>query len=98
MVPITSANCSVSSGCHLAMQTGGGVVNMLVGVIAEECNDERLMIKPCDPEHSYVIDKLTGHNLGACNPSTTMPLDSPMLGAADIQIIYDWICQGAIQD
>ena len=81
------------------METGGGVVNMLVNVIAEECSDERMMIKPCDPEHSYVIDKLTNHNLKpSCSPVTTMPLDRPQQNAADIQTIYDWICAGAIED
>jgi hypothetical protein len=98
VVPITSANCAISAGCHSAMSTGGGVVNMLVGVIAEECNDERFMVKPCDPEHSYVIDKLTNHNLSACNPQTTMPYNLPMLAAPDIQTIYDWICAGAVDN
>jgi len=98
VVPITTSNCSISAACHSAMQTSGGVVNMLVNIIAEECTDERLMIKPCDPEHSYVIDKLTGHNLDACNPTTTMPLNGSPLSKADVQTIYDWICAGAIED
>lgn len=93
VVPITSPNCGTSAGCHLAMQSGGELYNQFVNVIAEECLDLRMMIKPGDPEHSYVINKLTGKNL--CNPATTMPLDQPMLPASDIQVIYDWIAAGA---
>lgn len=92
VVPITSANCS-NSQCHLAMASGSGVRDQLVNRVAEECNDLRLMIKPGDPEHSYAIHKLTNHNL--CFPATTMPLNSKMLSTAEIQTIYDWICQGA---
>ena len=94
VVPITTPNCSTSQACHVAMKSGGGVSNMLVGVIAEECLDGRLMIKPCDPEHSYVIHKLTGHNLSQCSPATTMPLGGAPLSHAEIQTIYDWICAG----
>jgi hypothetical protein len=93
VVPITSPNCGTMAACHLAMVSGSGVYDQLVNRPAEECNDPRLMINPSDPEHSYVINKLTGHNL--CSPPTTMPLDSAQLPAADIQTIYDWICEGA---
>jgi hypothetical protein len=86
-------NCSTMAACHLAMQSGSGVHDQLVGRIAEECLDVRLMVQPGDPEHSYVIHKLTNHNL--CTPPTTMPLNQPPLSTKDIQTIYDWICQGA---
>jgi hypothetical protein len=95
VVPVTSTNCSTSAGCHLAMQSGPGVYDQLVNRIAEECDDLRMMVTPGDPEGSYVIHKLTGHNL--CSPATTMPLEQPMLAAADIQTVYDWICEGAPQ-
>ncbi len=93
VVPITSQNCSTTSACHLAMASGNGVHDQLVDRVAEECTDIRMMVAPGDPEHSYVIHKLTGKNL--CAPPSTMPLDKPMLSAKDIQTIYDWICQGA---
>ncbi len=98
VVPITTANCATTPACHTAMESGPGVFNMLVGIIAEECLDERLMIKPGDPEHSYVINKLTGRNLEACSPETTMPLGGALLPSADVQTIYDWICAGATND
>jgi hypothetical protein len=94
VVPITTSNCSETQ-CHLAMQSGSGIHDQLVGRVAEECSDLRLMVNPGDPEHSYVIHKLTNHNLATCAPVTTMPLDQAMLPANEIQTIYDWICQGA---
>jgi hypothetical protein len=96
VVPITSSNCTTSAGCHLAMQSGSGVYDQLVNRIAEECDDLRMMITPGDPEGSYVIHKLTGHNL--CSPATTMPLQQTPLTEADIQTIYDWICEGCPQN
>ena len=83
------------AACHLAMQSGSGVHDQLVNRPAEECNDARLMVNPGNPECSYAIHKLTGTNQGACAPATTMPLNAATLSAAEIQIIYDWICDGA---
>jgi hypothetical protein len=96
VVPITTSNCTTSAACHLAMTSGPGIYDQLVNRVAEECDDLRMMITPGDPEHSYVIHKLTGHNL--CSPPTTMPLDQAQLGDADIQTIYDWICEGCPQN
>ena len=92
VVPITQSSCS-NAACHLAMQSGSGVVDQLVNRIAEECSDLRMMVNPGDPEGSYVIHKLTNHNL--CSPATTMPLNGATLPASEIQTIYDWICEGA---
>lgn len=90
---ITAKNCLSSGACHLAMQSANGLYQMLVGRIAEECTDNRLMVNPGDPEHSYVIQKITDHNLCAGEPP--MPLDGTPLASADIQTVYDWICEGA---
>jgi hypothetical protein len=63
--------------------------------------DGRLRAAPGDPEHSYVIDKLTSHNL--CSGSG-MPKGFGFNGkwkplpAAEIQKVYDWICAGAKND
>jgi hypothetical protein len=96
VVAITSPNCGTMAACHLAMQSGNGVYDQLVNRVAEECDDLRLMVNPGHPESSYVIHKLTAHNL--CSPATTMPLDSAPLSPAHIQTIYDWICEGAPQN
>jgi hypothetical protein len=74
------------------MTSGSGVVGQFVDRPSEECGN-RMMVNPGDPEGSYVIHKLTGKNL--CSPFSTMPLDKPTLSAADVQTVYDWICEGA---
>jgi hypothetical protein len=89
---ITAKNCSAAA-CHSAMATANGLYQMMVDRIAEECTDNRLMVKPGDPEHSYMIQKVTDHNLCASEPP--MPLTGAPLASADIQVIYDWICEGA---
>jgi len=95
VVPITAANCSMGTGCHLAAKTANGVYDQFVNRIAEQCTDTRLMVKPGDPEHSYVIHKMTNHNI--CT-GQTMPKDQAMVGDPEIQVIYDWICSGAPND
>jgi hypothetical protein len=92
VVPITAANCSVGTGCHVAAKTANGLYDQFVNRIAEQCSDSRLMIKPSDPEHSYVIHKITNHNICV---GQTMPKDQAMIDAAKVQVIYDWICTGA---
>lgn len=92
VVPITTMSCAKGSGCHVAAKSAPGMVDQFVNRIAEQCLDSRLMIEPGAPEKSYLIHKLTNHNI--CT-GQTMPKDEPMLAAGDIQIIYDWICNGA---
>lgn len=93
VVPITSASCTNGASCHVALHTANGLKNMFVGRLAEECNDGRLMVDPGKPEGSYVIHKITNHNLCAMQPA--MPQVGAPLPADKIQIIYDWICAGA---
>ncbi|MFT3766071.1 MAG: hypothetical protein QM820_11225 [Minicystis sp.] len=89
---ITTPSCASKEGCHIAMHAAGGVIDQLVNRIAEQCLDSRLMVDPGNPEKSYAIHKLTNHNI--CT-GQTMPKDAPLLPDADIQKIYDWICNGA---
>jgi hypothetical protein len=93
---ITTPNCSGSDGCHVAMHSAPGVMDMMVGRIAEQCTDIRYMVNPGDPEHSYVIHKLTNHNI--CAGTQQMPKGGQMLPDDQIQTIYDWICQGALSN
>lgn len=93
VVAITSKHCSEGMGCHVAMTTGNGVYDQMVNRIAEQCVPEvRLMVEPGNAERSYVIHKMTNHNI--CT-GQTMPKDLALLPAKDIQVIYDWICVGA---
>lgn len=93
VVAITGKHCSDGMGCHVAMSTGGGVYDQMVNRIAEQCVPEvRLMVEPGNPERSYMIHKMTSHNI--CT-GQTMPKDEALLPDADIQVLYDWICVGA---
>ncbi len=53
------------------------------------------MINPGDPEGSYVIHKLTGHNFSFPADHDAARCAAVLLGPTDIQTIYDWICEGA---
>ncbi|APR74763.1 Chitinase [Minicystis rosea] len=92
IVPITTANCSEGAGCHKAAATANGFYDQFVMRIAEQCLDNRLMVDPGKPEQSYLIHKLTNHNI--CT-GQTMPKDEAMLPSDQVQILYDWICNGA---
>jgi hypothetical protein len=94
VIPITATNCAKLAACHLAMQSPSMMRSQFIAP-CEECPDARMMINPGAPECSYMIHKLTGTNLSTCNPVSTMPSGKPKLSAAQIQTIYDWICEGA---
>jgi len=95
--PLLTEGCT-SMGCHgfpmpkedLDLRAGTGHGD-LVGVGAMQC-DGRLRVAPGDPGSSYLVDKLLGVNL--CSGSR-MPKDPPPFDPADIELISNWICQGA---
>jgi hypothetical protein len=89
---VTATNCTRTDGCHL-LSAPSSVIEMFVNRMSEECTDGRLMVKPGDPEHSYVINKITDKNL--CDGTPSMPRGGGQLPTKDIQAIYDWICTGA---
>jgi hypothetical protein len=95
VVPVMAAHCASGYGCHAALGTAAGIMDQLVGRVAEQCSDLRLMIAPGDPERSYVVHKMTDHNL--CG-GQTMPKDLPLMDGAPVQVVYDWICAGALND
>lgn len=53
----------------------------------------RKVVDPGHPESSYMLHKLTNTNLCAGEP---MPKGAPPLPPDQIQLISDWICQGAL--
>jgi hypothetical protein len=95
--PIISANCA-SLACHGAdgaVSTPQRAYHYFVNVPSQEC-PERLLVKPSDPEHSYMINKITGTNL--CEGYPPMPKGGELMASTDVQTIYDWICSGALDD
>ena len=75
--------------CH---SFGSGAIVNQIGISADECCNEIQIIDPGHPERSYLLDKLLGRNL--CMGSR-MPLDQPPFTSDELQIVSDWVCQGA---
>jgi hypothetical protein len=68
------------------------VYDTLVGVVATECCDGRLVVAPGNAAQSYLLDKLEGHDLCA---GGRMPLAKPPLADEDVLTVRRWICAGA---
>jgi hypothetical protein len=82
-------NSCAGEVCH---SFGAGAIAQQVGIPSVECCGELQMIEPGHPERSYVLQKLRGNKL--CGGSQ-MPLDQLPFNADDLQVVSDWICQGA---
>ena len=96
--PIFTASCALS-GCHLGATAkegmnlaSGSAYSNIVNVLAKECSDGRLRVKPGDPANSYVIQKLTNVNL--CFGGQ-MPKTGGALPTSEETTIANWICEGA---
>lgn len=98
--PIFTASC-LGGGCHAGAApkadlnlNEGQSYGELVNVSAFQCG-ERLLVSPGAVADSYLINKLTGVDM--CS-GTQMPKNDPALGANQIGLISDWICQGALDN
>jgi hypothetical protein len=95
--PIFNASCN-DMGCHagmrpaeaLSLETGKAFAE-LVNVTSGQCSG-RPLVKPGAPAGSYLMDKLLGANL--CMGSQ-MPKAGQSLPSTQIDLIRNWICQGA---
>jgi len=97
--PIFNRSCA-KSGCHagavvqqgLSLESGKSYA-LLVGVPSTEVPTLK-RVEPGRSDLSYLIDKLEGTGLG-----DRMPADGPpFLPNAEVQVIKDWIDQGAPKD
>ncbi|MFO7565047.1 MAG: hypothetical protein R6X02_20545 [Enhygromyxa sp.] len=95
--PILVSSCAFG-GCHAPPQIqhaldlrAGKAYEGLVGVASQQCQDTP-RVNPGNPGDSYLLDKLLGVEL--CTGSQ-MPLNTEPLALADVELISDWICQGA---
>lgn len=95
VVPITAVHCGAADGCHKPLKTAAGTYQYLVSRLADQCTELRMLVEPGHPEKSYLVDKITATNMCSGAP---MPKDGDPLPDADIQVIVDWICQGALQN
>jgi len=98
--PIFNQNCVV---CHQGNQPPGGLslqagsaYNNLVNVKSTESPLMRVM--PGHPEQSYLINKLLGIQVQAGGSGAQMPFDSPPLTQSQIDLIEQWITEGAVNN
>lgn len=85
-------HCSTGDGCHGVGRLLTWPYQALVNVVAADCPDKRVIVKPGDPSSSYLVEKLLG--AGMCS-GARMPLRGTPLSDADMATIEAWICQGA---
>ena len=98
---IFSATCT-DLACHSSVAQAGGLIleagmsyDQLVGVPAVNYTAQQaglLRVKAGDPSNSFLVIKLSGPPPADGSP---MPLGKPPLTSAQIQLISDWITQGA---
>lgn len=98
--PIFEVNCAFA-GCHggSAPQEGmsleaSRIFDDVVGVSSRQA-PALLRIEPGRSDRSYLIHKLEGSQDGAGGGGERMPFGSPPLDAETIQVIREWIDQGA---
>lgn len=96
---VFTPSCAVS-GCH----TGGSAPQGLrldeansYGLLVDQPSSEvpaTLRVAPGDPDNSYLIQKLEG----TASVGAQMPLNGPPLPQSTIDIIRQWITDGALDD
>lgn len=87
----------ICTACHAGASAPVGLrldaansYNMLVGIPSVEVPSLQ-RVAPGDPDNSYLVQKLEG----IAAVGARMPLGGPPLSAATIQVIRQWIAQGA---
>jgi hypothetical protein len=58
-------------------------------------------VKPCDPDHSFLLTKLemaASNNDSMAGYGAHMPLKNPSLPEVQLQAVRDWIARGALED
>jgi hypothetical protein len=96
---ILTPSCA-TTGCHLGAGAPQGLrldeansYGMLVGIASSE-EPSILRVAPGDPNNSYLIQKLEG----STSVGAQMPLNAPPLEQASIDVVRQWITDGAIDD
>ena len=89
-----------TTGCHQGAGAPQGLrldalnsYGLLVDVASSEVNT-LVRVAPNDPDNSYLIQKLEG----TASVGAQMPLNSPALAQSTIDVIRQWISDGAIDD
>jgi len=99
---IFNTNCVV---CHQGQGAGQSGLSLeprvsygnLVGVPSTE-NAKQMRVKAGVPEQSYIIAKLTGTQVAAGGLGAQMPYQAAPLSQSHIDVISQWISQGALNN
>ncbi len=97
---VFTPSCAIL-GCHNALTQSGGLSlqdeaashSELVGQVSTCAG--RVLVVAGNPDASYLLDKLGVGVQAPCG--MVMPTGLPAIGASDIQLIRDWILDGAPQ-
>ena len=96
--PIFTAHCATAMFCHTGPSPAQGMnlsagmaYAAIVGVPSMEV-PALDRVAPSDPANSYLVRKING---GPSILGSQMPLGGPVLSAADIATITNWVQQGA---
>lgn len=96
---VFTPNCA-TTGCHFGAGAPLGLrldefssYALLVGVASSE-ESSVLRVAPGNPDNSYLVQKLEG----TASSGEQMPLNAPPLPQATIDVIRQWISDGAIDD
>jgi hypothetical protein len=97
--PVFNSTCVV---CHqgagqggLSLEPGKAYTN-LVGIKSTESSLMR--VQAGSPDQSYLINKLQGTQIQAGGQGAQMPLNGTPLSSAQIELIRQWISQGALNN
>lgn len=88
--------CGGGELCHGGLASGAWPYTSLVNVKVsrDRCDPSAVIVAPGNLAQSYLMNKLTG--VGICPGTSRMPPNGlPPLPQHEIQLIADWICQGA---
>jgi hypothetical protein len=91
--PVCVTCHSGASAPHGLRLDGGNSYALLVGVPSDE-QPSILRVKPNDPDHSYLVQKIQGNAASG----ERMPAGMPALPQATIDTIRQWITNGATND
>ena len=98
VLPILTGNCT-NSQCHDATSpqvglelTAANAYTEIVGVPGKSCTSLDL-VTPGSPNDSYLMIKISGG--GSCMVGTKMPKPPESLTTSEIQLVRDWIANGA---
>jgi hypothetical protein len=93
--PICAAVCHTGGGAPEGLRLDAAdSFNLLVGVPSAEV-PSLMRVKPGDPDNSYIIQKLEGHQAVGLQMPFGCPQTQPCLTASTIAFIRQWITDGA---